>query len=152
MKANTSNPVALRLKAIRQQTGCTPAQMAARLGITPGAYNKYESGKNFPFRNTLKRLADDFNISMDWLFFHKGPMYYKDKGQREKELEEEVKKLTAELEVERKNLEKLAQKKAASPEVKELLDYMEQTPIFYHKIMLYFREYQAENPPAAKNR
>lgn len=149
MNTNTLNSVALRLKAIRQQTGFTPAQMAARLGITPGAYNKYERGKNFPFRNTLKRLAEDFNISMDWLFFNKGPMYYKEKGQREKELEEELKKLTAEFEEERKNLEKLMQKKTSSPEVKELLDYMEQSPVFYHKIMAYFREYQAENPPAA---
>jgi transcriptional regulator with XRE-family HTH domain len=150
MKSNTSNAAALRLKAIREQTGCTPVQMAAHLGITPGAYNKYESGKNFPFKNTLKRLADDFNISMDWLFFNKGPMYYKEKGQREKELEEEVKKLTAELAADRNNLEKLTQMKTANPEVKELLDYMEQNPIFYHKIMLYFREYQAENPEVEK--
>jgi transcriptional regulator with XRE-family HTH domain len=150
MKSNTSNAVALRLKAIREQIGCTPVQMAARLGITSGAYNKNESGRNFPFRNTLKRLAEDFNISMDWLFFNKGPMYYNEKGQREKELEEEIKKLTSELEEKRKNLEKMTQDKAASPEVKELLDCMNQTPIFYHKIMLYFRELQAENPPVSK--
>jgi transcriptional regulator with XRE-family HTH domain len=139
MKSNTSNAVALRLKAIREQIGCTPVQMAARLGITSGAYNKYEAGKNFPFKNTLKRLAEDFNISMDWLFFNKGPMYYNEKGQREKELEEK-----------QKELEKMTQDKAASPEVKELLACMNQDPIFYHKIMLYFRELQAENPPVSK--
>jgi transcriptional regulator with XRE-family HTH domain len=139
MKSNTSNAVALRLKAIREQIGCTPVQMAARLGITPGAYNKNEAGKNFPFRNTLKSLAEDFNISMDWLFFNKGPMYYSEKGQREKELAEK-----------QKELEKMTQDKAASPEVKELLACMNQDPIFYHKIMLYFRELQAENPPVSK--
>jgi len=139
MKSNPSNAVALRLKAIREQIGCTPVQMAARLGITPGAYNKNETGRNFPFRNTLKRLAEDFNISMDWLFFNKGSMYYSEKGQREKELDEK-----------QKELEKMTQDKAASPEVKELLACMNQDPIFYHKIMLYFRELQAENPPMSK--
>lgn len=113
--------------------------MATRLGITPGAYRKYETGKNFPFRNTLKRLADDFNISMDWLFFNKGPMYYKEKGQKEKELEEE-----------RMNLEKMTKEIAAGPGVTELLEYMKQTPVFYHKLMLFFRDYQTENPPPAK--
>jgi transcriptional regulator with XRE-family HTH domain len=143
MKTNTSHAISLRLKAIREQIGCTPVQMATRLGITPGAYRKYETGKNFPFRNTLKRLADDFNISMDWLFFSKGPMYYKEKGQKEKELEEEVKKLTAELEEALKG-------GTTSTEMRELLEYMKQTPVFYHKVMLFFREYQTENPPPAK--
>jgi len=150
MKANTSHAITLRLKAIREQIGCTSIQMAARLGITPGAYRKYETGKNFPFRSTLKRLAEDFNISMDWLFFNKGPMYYKEKGQKEKELEAEVKKLTAELEEERMNLEKMTKEIPAGPEVKELLEYMKQTPVFHHKVMLFFREYQTENPPPAK--
>jgi hypothetical protein len=31
------------LKAIREQIGCTQVQMATRLGITPGAYRKYET-------------------------------------------------------------------------------------------------------------
>jgi hypothetical protein len=66
-------------------------------------------------------------------------MYYSEKGQREKELEEK-----------QKELEKMTQDKAASPEVKELSACMNQTPIFYHKIMLYFRELQAENPPVSK--
>jgi hypothetical protein len=66
-------------------------------------------------------------------------MYYSEKGQREKELEEK-----------QKELEKMTQDKAASPEVKELLACMNQDPIFYHKIMLYFRELQAENPPVSK--
>ena len=77
-------------------------------------------------------------------------MYYKEKGQEEKELEEEVKKLTAELEEERMNLEKMTKEIAAGPEVTELLEYMKQTPVFYHKVILFFREYQTENPPPAK--
>ena len=70
-------------------------------------------------------------------------MYYKEKGQKEKELEEEVKKLTAELEEALKG-------GTSSTEMRELLEYMKQTPVFYHKVMLFFREYQTENPPPAK--
>ena len=46
-----------------------------------------------------------------------------------------MKKLTAELEEERVNLEKMTKEIAAGPEVKELLEYMKQTPVFYHKVM-----------------
>jgi len=49
MKANTSHAITLRLKAIRDQIGCTPVQMAARLGITPGAYRECRGQVNHFF-------------------------------------------------------------------------------------------------------
>jgi transcriptional regulator with XRE-family HTH domain len=46
MKAYTSHAIALRLKAIREQIGCTQVQMATRLGITPGAYRILSPGED----------------------------------------------------------------------------------------------------------
>jgi transcriptional regulator with XRE-family HTH domain len=154
--------VGLRLKAIREQVGCTMREMAVRLHITSGAYSKNERGLNFPGLDTLKCLARDFDISMDWLIFEKGPMYNKEKEQREKELEQTVETLKqtvqtleqnleglkGQLEEERKKQEKAAQARATAiemnPEVKELLDNLERDPIFYHKLMLNFQEHKLE--------
>jgi chromosome segregation ATPase len=94
--------------------------------------------------------------------FEKGPMYNKEKEQREKELEQTVETLKqtvqtleqnleglkGQLEEERKMQEKAAQARAnaieMNPEVRELLDNLEQDPIFYHKLMLNFQEHKLE--------
>jgi transcriptional regulator with XRE-family HTH domain len=154
--------VGLRLKTVREQAGCSMPEMAVRLHITPGAYSKNERGLNFPGLDTLQYLARDFDISMDWLIFEKGPMYNKEKDQREKELEQtaaalkqtvqtleqNLEGLQGQLEEERKKQEKAAQAMAnaieMNPEVKELLDNLERDPIFYHKLMLNFQEYKLE--------
>jgi transcriptional regulator with XRE-family HTH domain len=133
--------IALRMKELREQQGCSPVEMASRLGISRGAYNKNEHGINFPCIDTQRRLSEDFDISMDWFLFNKGAMYYKEKDVREREreleqaveelqrqLEEERKKHEAEykkLEAECKKHEKAAQDKVVGlekkPEVRELL-------------------------------
>jgi len=41
--------------------------MADMLGITRQAYSNYEAGKREPDHNTLRRLADFFMISIDYL-------------------------------------------------------------------------------------
>jgi len=139
--------------------------MASRLGISRGAYNKNERGINFPCIDTQRRLSEDFDISMDWLLFNKGAMFYKEKDVREREreleqaveelkrqLEEERKKHEAEykrLEAECKRHEKAAQDKAAGleikPEVRELLDTMERVPMLFYEIMLHFQKFKVEN-------
>ena len=65
---------------------------------------------------------------MHWIFFH----FFI------------VKKLTAELEEERTTLEKMTKGIAAGPGVTELLEYMKQTPVFYHKVMLFFRRQSSQ--------
>lgn len=154
--------VAVRLKTVREQAGCTMREMAVRLHITSGAYSKNERGLNFPGLDTLRCLARDFDVSMDWLLFEKGPMYNKEKEQREKELEQtmetmkqtvqtleqNLEELKGQLEEERKKQEKAAQERAnaieMNPEVRELLDNMERDPIFYHTLMLNFQEHKLE--------
>ena len=44
---------------------------------------KTRSGENFPGPSTLNRLQREYDISMDWLLFNKGPMTYKVKQQQQ---------------------------------------------------------------------
>jgi len=152
--------IALRLEQARKQARLSPRDMAAHMEITPGAYFKNEHGINFPGLETLRRLARDFDISMDWLLFNKEPMYYKKKREREIQLEQQVKELEQKVEelnqVVKKSdraaeelkhqldEERNKQEKAIEtmPEVRELLDYMEQDAVFYHRLMLNFQEFR----------
>jgi len=156
-----------RLQQVRKRARISKEEMALRMGITPGAYIKNERGMNFPGLVTLRRLARDFDISMDWLIFNKEPMHYKKKREREIELEQQVKELeqkvealsqklneservveelTHQLDEERKKQEKAAEERAKTiemrPEVRELLDYMEQDALFYYRLMINFHEFR----------
>jgi transcriptional regulator with XRE-family HTH domain len=147
-----------RLKKLRKHVNCDMKQMASRLGIVKNTYYKNENGVNLPSLTTLKRLVDDFDLSMDWLLFGRGPMFYKEKAQKEKELEHTVKELNTQLDRERKNHEAECKKKEeelkdqrqkaafieSRPDMKELLEHLEQDAIFYHELMLYFRKYKIE--------
>ncbi|MGD2085965.1 MAG: helix-turn-helix domain-containing protein [Candidatus Aminicenantes bacterium] len=152
MRKKILQQVAVKLRKIRQQAGLDRKEMAARLGITPGAYYKNEYGDALPSLRSMKYLADNYNISLDWLVFNKGPMLYEEKGKKERELEQEVKRLTAELDQECKKreeeLKKYREKTAfleTKPEMQELLEYIEKVPIFYHKLMIFFQEYKTEH-------
>ncbi len=85
----------LRLKQLRVQLGCSRKEMAARVGLSHGSYGKCENGYYAPGIETLNRLTAEFDISLDWLFFNKGPMVFKEKGRTE-ELEKELAQLRKE--------------------------------------------------------
>jgi len=54
--------------------------MAAHFGITKNGYERNERGETLPGIDTLNRLSKNFDISMDWFLFNKGPMDYKPKS------------------------------------------------------------------------
>lgn len=56
-----------RLKVLRIQKGLTQKQLAELLGIDRTSIVKYETGKNGPTSEILERLADIFNVSVDYL-------------------------------------------------------------------------------------
>ena len=185
--------IALRLQEVRQQTGLSIKEMAAQLGVTRDGYAKNERGQNILNIDSLKRLGQKFNISMDWLLFNRGPSQYKEKGKREQELEimvdemtraetglrseaaamqQEVEELKRRLEIYRQEeseaielkgeveglksrlaeeykKQEMARQEGAkvlemNPEVRELLDYMAQDPVFYHRLMLNFQEFRTQ--------
>jgi len=56
-----------RLSKLRTSKGLTHQEMADMLGITRQAYSNYEGGKREPDHKTLKKLAEFFMISTDYL-------------------------------------------------------------------------------------
>ena len=56
-----------QFKKVRLEKGLTQKQVAAALGITEQAYQRYEYGKTVPSALVLLALADYFNVSLDYL-------------------------------------------------------------------------------------
>lgn len=66
-----------RLKELRKEANATQADMAKILGVTVSAYGNYELGQREPTIEFLCKLADYFNVSVDYLIGHetkKGPI------------------------------------------------------------------------------
>jgi transcriptional regulator with XRE-family HTH domain len=135
-----------RLRAIRKERNLTPPQMAAELNIGSNSYNKYERGVYFPSLKTLDILSKKFDISMDWLIYNKGAMHF---NTIEKALREN-KQL-------KQGLEEASAREGASvqtgapdaeivtdPEIKELLRYLENNPLFKHQLLIYFHRHKQD--------
>ena len=57
----------LKLKALRVLNNLTQAEVARRIGVTQSTYNYYEKEKTQPDFNTLIKIADLYNVSLDYL-------------------------------------------------------------------------------------
>ena len=170
-KREFSRELGRRLRMVRRQLGFSRPELAERFGISPNALGKNEHGDSVPNAQTLHRLASDFDISMDWLFFNKGPMYHKDKKTME-EMEQEISELQKELDPARqqiaelkKELDLARQQLAVSekekplegkemgtaavsqftPEVRELVEQMKKIPLLHHEILAHFHRFKREN-------
>ena len=58
------------LKLLRQQNKLTQKSLGTALGYGYTAVSNYESGRNEPSINDLIKLADFFNVSVDFLIGH----------------------------------------------------------------------------------
>lgn len=56
-----------RLKLFREKEGMLQKELADKLQITQQTISLYESGKREPDYDTLKKIADCFNTSTDYL-------------------------------------------------------------------------------------
>lgn len=56
-----------RLKQLRMQTGLSQKDFAAKVKLAYAQYNRYERGDNIPNAETLGRLADALDVSVDYL-------------------------------------------------------------------------------------
>ncbi|GHV48362.1 hypothetical protein FACS189499_07610 [Clostridia bacterium] len=59
--------VSKNLKALRLQKGDTQAAVAIAINIHPASYVKYERNERTPTLEIASKLADYFNISLDYL-------------------------------------------------------------------------------------
>ena len=55
-----------KLRLLRQEAGLTQTQAAERVGISWRTYQDLETGK-YPSYGTLMKIADTFQVSVDWL-------------------------------------------------------------------------------------
>ncbi|MCC4121164.1 helix-turn-helix domain-containing protein [Lactococcus lactis] len=60
-----------QLKTLRKINGLTQKELAENVGVQQGAINKWESGKTEPNIEILGRLADYFDVSIDYLLGRK---------------------------------------------------------------------------------
>ncbi len=57
----------MRLRELRKELKLTQTDVANKLFITQHGYSNYENGKTEPNIETLIKLADIFNVSVDYL-------------------------------------------------------------------------------------
>lgn len=57
----------LKLKILREERGLSQQAFATRMGISQSTVGMWESGKREPNFNTVQKIADFFNVSVDYL-------------------------------------------------------------------------------------
>ena len=68
----------MRLKEIRKNRGITQLKLAMDLNISQNSISRYETGEREADYTTLIRLADYFNVSLDYLLERTDdPTFYK---------------------------------------------------------------------------
>lgn len=56
-----------RLKELRQEHGIKQQELADILGVKLRAYQCYEYGEHYPVLDSVIRIADFFDVSLDYL-------------------------------------------------------------------------------------
>ncbi|EPT0779555.1 helix-turn-helix domain-containing protein [Enterobacter hormaechei] len=66
------NPIPVRLKEARIKAGITQRELGIRVGMEPGSassrMNHYEKGRHVPDIDTLKRMADELGVPVNYFF------------------------------------------------------------------------------------
>ena len=57
-----------RLRVLRESIGISQAKLANALDATQSSINRYENGQTAPTITILRRYADYFDVSMDYIF------------------------------------------------------------------------------------
>lgn len=57
-----------QLKTLRQEYNLSQQELADKIGISKSSINMYERGEREPGIETVKRIADFFNVDVDYLF------------------------------------------------------------------------------------
>lgn len=109
--------IAKRLTTFRNHLNLEPKQMASRLNVSINAYWKNEKGITSPAPSSLYYLVNEHNLSLDWFYFGRGPMLFKDSIEieaRENHLKQLL-KTQQEREQEDKTLAKITEIEKKSP-------------------------------------
>lgn len=84
-----SEVIGITIKYLRNRKGITQKEVAQKIGIAQQTYAGYESGKHEPSIEIMIRLADFYEISMDYITCR----FYQDIAERDIELEIETEEI-----------------------------------------------------------
>jgi transcriptional regulator with XRE-family HTH domain len=56
-----------RLKTLRERSGLTQGELSKKLGMARTTYSGYENGFRNPDPETLKKIADFYEVSIDYI-------------------------------------------------------------------------------------
>lgn len=56
-----------RIKFLRKTLDLTQTEFSERIGLTPSAISKIESGERIPAENTIKLICATYHVSYRWL-------------------------------------------------------------------------------------
>lgn len=56
-----------RLKQVRENYGLSQLDFSQEISVSVATYNAYETGKQYPRINVIKRICEKYNVSADWL-------------------------------------------------------------------------------------
>ena len=66
------NPIPTRLKEARKKAGITQKDLGIKIGMEPssasGRMNHYEKGRHTPDIGTLRRMADELGVPLNYFF------------------------------------------------------------------------------------
>ncbi|MDX8344502.1 helix-turn-helix transcriptional regulator [Rossellomorea sp. YZS02] len=69
LRGREMETIGARLKEIREKSDLTLDEFANKINLTKGIIWSYELGKKEPSINHLKRIAEFFNISLEFLIY-----------------------------------------------------------------------------------
>ena len=66
------NPIPMRLKEVRKKAKISQKELGVRIGIDESSasarMNQYEKGKHTPDISTLKKMADELGVPLNYFF------------------------------------------------------------------------------------
>lgn len=87
LKEGGNNMFAQRLKELRKRQGITQIEFAKIFNISNGTIGNWESGNRMPDFNTIQKIADYFNVTVDYLLGRES------ESQQKPEIETDIEKI-----------------------------------------------------------
>ena len=75
-----------KLKSMREKKGLLQKQLGDSLGISASTIGMYEQNRREPDNSTLKKIANFFEVSTDYLLDNENDKYINEKGLKEQEV------------------------------------------------------------------
>ncbi len=124
-----------RLMKVRKEFKLHKREMASRLMVSHSTYHRYETDRALPGIEVFTKLFVDFGVSLNYLLFGKGPVYWKD--------------IPSSKELSTKNSTNGTVKgnqtgQELAPEIKELIEYLEKEPVLRYDILGTYHRYKEQ--------